>query len=67
MTEMLTTKQIAEYFNLSKGTILSRVKEMKGHVGQGKRYPASVLITDGHITRIDKEAFADFLNVRSKL
>lgn len=67
MTEMLTTKQTAEYFSLSKGTVLSRVKEMQNHVGQGKRYPASALIVDGRITRIDKNAFADFLNTRSKL
>lgn len=67
MAEMLTTKQIVEYFKLNKNTVLSRVREMKNHVGQGKRYPSSALITDGHITRIDKDAFADFLNTRSKL
>ena len=64
VNEMLTTAQAASYFGISKQTILARVHEMKDYIGEGKKYPASALIMDGHITRINREAFADFLNSR---
>lgn len=67
MSKMLTTKQLVNYFGISQQTVLNRVKEMKNYVGEGKRYPSSALISDGHITRVDKEAFADFLNARRQL
>lgn len=67
MSEMLTTKQIVNLFGISQQTVLSRVREMKNYTGEGKKYPSSALITDGHITRIDREAFADFLNCRKQL
>ena len=67
MAKMLTTTQASQYFGISKQTILARVKEMKNYIGEGKKYPSSALITDGHITRLDREAFADFLNCRKRL
>lgn len=67
MFEMLTTAQTVAYFGISRQTVLVRVKEMAEYVGAGKRYPASALIMDGHITRINREAFADFLNHRNEL
>ena len=67
MSKMLTTRQLANYFAISQQTVLNRVKEMKNYIGEGKRYPSSALISDGHITRVDKEAFADYLNARRQL
>ena len=67
MREYEKMAAIAEALDMDIKTVRGRVAEMRDHIGEGKRYPQNVLLTDGRIVRVNTNAFFDYCNHRREL
>lgn len=59
-------EQIAQEFNISKGTVYSRMKEIENEVKNG-RYNDYAIIQDGKLVLINVLVFIDYLKYRKML